>query len=80
MTIFPITGYIHSCRHDSNNALKMEINFKGKCVAVTGAGSAIGRDIPILLSKSGGTTYGVSLLQSELDSLQAGCPDIIPIS
>ncbi len=57
----------------------MEINFKGKRAIVTGAGSGIGRDIAKSLYEAGATTYGVSLLQSELDSLQTECPDIIPI-
>ncbi len=54
----------------------MDLSFQGKRVIVTGAGSGIGRSIAKALAGLGAEVYGVSILQSELDSLKGECPAI----
>ena len=54
----------------------MEEEFKNKRAIVTGAGSGLGRGVAKALCKYGAIVYGVSLLQTELDSLKLECPEI----
>src|SRR5689334_11640746 len=48
----------------------MNINFNGKRVLVTGAGKGIGREICILLAKSGAKVIAVTRTAADLDSLK----------
>ncbi|XP_028675512.1 L-xylulose reductase [Erpetoichthys calabaricus] len=57
----------------------MEISFAKKRALVTGAGKGIGRDTAKALVKGGASVIAVSRTQSDLDSLKAECPAIIPI-
>jgi len=56
----------------------MNIHFNGKRVLVTGAGKGIGREICILLAKSGAKVIAVTRTQGDLDSLkkEIGCETI----